>query len=362
MDKSEIILALDDADGIGIQSVKKIVEEFVGVADLSLGQVKKLIKNDMKLAMDSNLEEVLSEDYIEEKKYKLHKKGIGFLSYLDEDYPGPLKEIYDPPPVLYYRGDVGLLNGFCIGIVGSRKPTAYGNSVAKNFARELSSCGITIVSGMAIGIDSCSHKASLDQKGKTIAVLGSSVDRPYPKRNERLMNEIIENGGCVVSEHSMEIDALPVFFPMRNRIISGMSRGIVVVEAAKRSGTLITCDFALEQGRDVFSVPGNINSKMSMGTNELIRKGAMLVSCARDIIEEYPQFSYVESSELNVVKNISQTEKNILELLQRQGPTHVDEISIRLAMNVKDVIGVLNILEIKGIVMELKGKTYDINL
>ncbi len=205
----------------------------------------------------------------------------------DDNYPSKLKNIYDPPKKLYVLGDYKILNDFSIGIVGTRRCTRYGKNIAKSFSYNLAKCGINIISGMAIGIDTSAHIGTIMGKGKTIAILGSGFKHIYPKENMDLLNKIIETGGAIVTEYQEDEYPLPEHFPKRNRIISGLSDGIVVVEAGKRSGSLITVDFALDQGKEVFAVPGDINSKTSKGTNNLIQDGAKLVTNILDILEEY---------------------------------------------------------------------------
>lgn len=204
-----------------------------------------------------------------------------------KSYPQSLKEVYDAPKQLYVLGDEKILNEFGIAIVGTRKASEYGKNIATQFAYELAQKGIVIISGLAKGIDSYAHIGTLKAKGKTIAVLGHGLDMIYPAENRKLAEEIIRNGGCLISEYPVGVSAKKEHFPERNRIISGLSRGVLVVEAQEKSGSLITVDFALEQGRDVYGIPGNINSQNSVGTNELIKQGAKLVTSFQDIIYEY---------------------------------------------------------------------------
>jgi len=210
------------------------------------------------------------------------------ISIESEYYPEQLKEIYDAPLKLYVLGNKELLNQIGIAIVGTRKASEYGKKVALQFSRALSEIGFNIISGLALGIDSCAHLGTLQQGslGKTIAVLGSGLDEIYPKQNVELARQILKNGGCVVSEYPIGTKPEKLNFPQRNRIISGLSKGVLVVEAGEKSGSLITADFALEQGREVFAVPGNICNSTSNGTNDLIKQGAKLVTNIKDIIEE----------------------------------------------------------------------------
>ena len=204
----------------------------------------------------------------------------------NKEYPEQLRNIYDPPLKLYVLGNKQILNQKGIAIVGTRKATEYGKKVAFQFAKELCKKGINIISGLALGIDTYAHMGALQPEctGKTIAVLGSGLDEIYPKENIDLAKQIIKSGGCIISEYSIGTKPEKLNFPQRNRIISGLSEGVLVVEAGEKSGSLITADFALEQGREVFAVPGNISSNVSIGTNNLIKQGAKLVTCCEEIL------------------------------------------------------------------------------
>ena len=205
------------------------------------------------------------------------------ISINSKEYPQNFKNIYDSPKKIYLIGNKDLLYQKGIAIVGARDATQYGKKIAYNLAKELSEQNIVIISGLAIGIDSYAHKGSLE-KG-TIAVLGSGIDNIYPKENLELAREIIKNKGCIISEYPLGTKPERLHFPQRNRIISGLSDGVVVIEASKKSGALITAEFALEQGKEVFAVPGDINKKQSAGTNQLIKDGAILLTSATDILE-----------------------------------------------------------------------------
>lgn len=209
----------------------------------------------------------------------------------DENYPKALLNISNPPEKLFVLGNETILDNFGIAIVGSRNCTKYGEEVAKSIAYNLSKYNINVVSGMAKGIDSAAHIGTIMGKGKTIAVLGSGFKHIYPKENMELLKDIINSGGAVITEYEEDTLPKPENFPKRNRIISALSQGVVVVEAGKRSGSLITAEIALEEGKEVFAVPGNITSKTSKGTNELIKDGAKLVENVIDILEEYPYFN-----------------------------------------------------------------------
>ena len=210
---------------------------------------------------------------------------IQLLSIENPKYPMLLRQIYDPPKFLYVLGNVNILNNLSVAIVGCREASQYGKSCAKYFAYNLAQQEINIVSGLAKGIDSFSHIGAIDTKGKTIAVIGSGLDVIYPKENEILAKQILANGGTIISEYPLGTKPNKNNFPARNRIISGLSRGVIIVEAKEKSGSLITANFALEQGREVFAVPGNINSINSIGTNNLIKDGAIPVCNYSDVLQ-----------------------------------------------------------------------------
>lgn len=290
---------------------------------------------------------------------QIRKCDADIVTLNDSCYPSALKHIADPPVVLYCRGKLES-DEVCVAVVGSRRATWYGLDMAKRLSRELAEHGITIVSGMARGVDSQAHKGALEGKGRTIAVLGCGVDRAYPPENRELMKQIIENG-AVISEYLPRSEPIPFNFPARNRIISGLSRGVAVVEASEKSGSLITADFALEQGRDVFAVPGNINSAYSAGTNRLIRDGAKIVTGVGDIIEELNLGIKTKDLDYTVrksgVMNLSGDEKSIAQRLL-SGPVHIDAIARDCGLSMAVASSVLVMLELSGFVEQLPGKFY----
>lgn len=252
-------------------------------------KIYKLTKEEL---MNINgIGEIIANDIIISKNEKIlnyhikymEENNIKIINICEKNYPQLLKEIYDPPVSLYVKGNIEILNSKNIGIVGCRECTEYGKKAAKYFAYNLAKQNINIVSGLARGVDSYAHLGSLST-GRTVAVLGNGLDMIYPKENIELANAIIRRGGAIISEYPCGTNPDKMNFPARNRIISGMSNGIIVIEAKEKSGTLITVDFALEQGREVFVVPGNINSINSVGTNDLIKQGAKLVTTYRDVL------------------------------------------------------------------------------
>ena len=253
-----------------IYNLKK--EEILKIKGFNEFLANKIIDKDNK----NNLE-----NYIE----KMQKEKISIITIDDKEYPNILKNIYDYPISLYIKGNSNILDNYTIGIVGCRNATEYGIKAAQYFSYNLAKKGINIVSGLAKGIDSCAHIGTIKANGKTIAVVGNGLDIVYPRENQYLYEKIVEENGAIISEYPLGTEPEKMNFPARNRIISGISKGIIVIEAKKKSGTLITVDFALEQGRDVYVVPGNIKSLNSVGTNDLIKQGAKMVTKVDEIFE-----------------------------------------------------------------------------
>lgn len=285
--------------------------------------------------------------------------GARLVTLLHEEYPPLLKEISDPPPFLYLKGKLPATNT-AIAVVGSRRSSDYGISVTTRLSRELAGQGVTIVSGLAMGVDAAAHRGALQVSGATVGVLGCGIDLVYPAENRQLYREMEEKGG-IVSEFAPGTQPDAPNFPRRNRIISGMARGVLVVEAAERSGSLITARFALEQGREVFAVPGNINFKASRGTNSLIKEGAKLVETVSDIMAELPP----ESIDLPQWArrqnfNLSRDEENITALLEEK-PLHIDELTVRSGLTVSAVSAMLLRLELQGAVMQIPGKIFSLS-
>lgn len=272
---------------------KKLLEVYQTPTNLLKASKSELMN--FSFLKPSNREELLRKKnenlLIEYEKY-MNSHEIYMVNIVDKEYPEKLKQIYDPPISLFLKGNLELLKDLAIAEIGCREPSEYGQEIAYKMAYALAKKNIVVISGMAKGIDGISHKGALDAKGKTIAVLGSGVDYPYPFENIEIYKKIIEKGGLLISEYLVGTKPVPQNFPKRNRIISGLADGVLVIEAKKKSGTMITVDFALEQGRNVYVVPGNINSVYSEGTNELIKQGAKLVSKVEDILEDYLHFSY----------------------------------------------------------------------
>lgn len=273
---------------LGSIKTQKLLEIYKHPKNIWNAKKEELLK--IEAIGEETAKQILKEEYrIGLERYETYMKqnNIELIHIYDKYYPQKLKKIYDKPIVLYIKGNKSILNEFSLAIIGCREHTKYGEMVAKNMSYQISKNNIVTISGLAMGIDSIAHKETLRAKGKTIAVIGSSIDNIYPEENKELAKEIIKNGGTIISEYVIGTKPQKMNFPARNRIISGMSNGVVVIEAKKKSGTMITVDFALEQGKEVFAVPGNILSKNSEGTNELIKQGAKLVTNVEDILEEF---------------------------------------------------------------------------
>ncbi|MFQ6066952.1 MAG: DNA-processing protein DprA [bacterium] len=289
----------------------------------------------------------------------IEELGIEVISFKDPRYPANLKTIFDPPFLLYLRGRLEKEDADALALVGTRRATVYGKLTARRLARDLAREGVTVVSGMARGIDTEAHRGALEAGGRTIAVLGCGVDTVYPPENRGLMEEIIKKG-AVVSEFSLGEEPDAPHFPQRNRIISGLSKGVLVVEAPLKSGALITANFALDQGRDVFAVPGNINNPNSHGTNLLIKEGAKLVESVEDVLEEL-NFSELVQLKKERIKtenlSLSSEEAEIFNLLKEE-PSHID-LLVKLSRFPASKVGELLMrLQIKSLVRELPGKLF----
>ena len=281
--------------------------------------------------------------------------GCKIIDCTSAGYPPLLREIADRPPYLYVQGNL-IDADPAIAVVGSRRASSYGLLNTGRLAAELAAQGVAIVSGMARGVDAAAHQGALQQGGRTIGVLGCGVDVVYPQENRRLFAEMKEKA-VLISEFPLGTLPLPENFPRRNRIISGLSRGVLVVEAAEGSGSLITAQYALEQGRDVFAIPGNINCHGSRGTNRLIKQGAKLVESVADILEELPQAVPNNLAAAPAPAGLAPEEAAILSLLARE-PLHIDDVIASSALTVGEVSAILLRLELKGVISQLPGKLF----
>ncbi|MCL4507133.1 MAG: DNA-processing protein DprA [Chloroflexi bacterium] len=287
---------------------------------------------------------------------RILEKNINVLTWDDAAYPKLLRQISDPPPVLYVRGQLADADAWAIGMVGTRRATVYGREVTEMLAGDLARNHITVVSGMARGIDAYAHQAAIKAGGRTLAVLGCGVDITYPPEHRKLAQEISENG-ALVSDYPPGTEPDAQNFPPRNRIISGLSLGVVVVEADEKSGALITSDFALEQGREVFAVPGNIFNRSSRGANKLIQQGAKLVLNTANILEELNLSMVTSFITAQAVAPENDIERSLLAQLSHE-PVLTDDLVNRLNLPTEVVTGTLALMELKGMVRQASGTSY----
>ncbi|HLV87401.1 MAG TPA: DNA-processing protein DprA [Candidatus Sulfotelmatobacter sp.] len=366
-------LAISLTPGLGPTKARKLVEHFGGPEAVLRAPLTELEAAGIQAVSAQSLAIGKSAELAREEIAKAAGADVTLVSIDDLSYPPRLKEIYDPPPILYVRGDAQVLTRPGIALVGTRNPTPYGSGMAERLACDLAAQGLLIISGMARGVDTASHRGAISAKGKTVAVFGTGVDVIYPKENSRLSEQILALGGALISEFPLGTFAAPQNFPIRNRIISGMSVGVLVIEAAEYSGTRITARCALEQNRDVFAVPGNVTNKNSWGPNTLIKQGAKLVATWEDVWEDLPtevrlaltpasprESSDASSASLFPDEGLPPHEKRILSLLKADESTHIDELVERLEseMSSSEIFAALFELELTGKVRQMPGKNF----
>ena len=355
-------LALRRVKGLGCLGFKRLIEQF---ADPNI--IFNASRSELEQVEDLRAEAIEGIVHFDEwpdvaqEITRARNIGVSLIGYKDANYPARLRAIADPPPVLYVRGELTAADEKAVAIVGSRSASDYGRRVARDLARGLARVGFTVVSGMARGIDGMAHEAALTAGGRTIAVLGSGVERAYPPEHDKLHAHISENG-AVISELPIGTRPLAFNFPARNRLISGLSLGVVVVEATEKSGSLITASMAVEQGREVFAVPGQVGSSRSRGAHRLIRQGANLVESVEDILSEIaPQLlaraGVAPSSAPALPPNSSEETRKIFALLQ-DGAVQIDETIEKSGIAAPKVLQILLELELQGLVTQLAGKKY----
>lgn len=303
-----------------------------------------------------NLVQLRSSLSLDRLAERLESTGISVVILTDENYPSRLKEIDQPPPVLYLRGEIKPDDEWAVAVVGTRRVTAYGRQVAEDIAGVLARNGVTVVSGLARGIDALAHQAALASGGRTLAVLGSGVDRIYPSEHRGLAERIVASG-ALVSDYAPGTPPDASNFPPRNRLISGLAMAVVVVEAGRTSGALITAAFAADQGREVFAVPGNITAPQSQGTNRLIRDGAHPLLDPEEVLETLELTRITEHRAARVVLPSDSTEASLFETLCQE-PMHIDEIRARTGLPIDQVSATLAIMELKGLVRQVGGMNY----
>lgn len=353
-------LAWNKIPDIGPKRFYKLLEYFGSVENAwqaKSGEISKILNLSSKIS--SRLFEEKNNIIPERELDSVYKYKVNVLTIEDALYPKNLKTIHYPPPVLYFKGTIVKADKNSISIVGSRKATYYGKMVAEKLSKDLTLAGLTIISGMARGIDTAAHKGALSVNGRTIAVFGCGIDHIYPPENRRLAQEMQESG-AIISEFPLSTLPERQNFPRRNRIISGLSLGTVVVEAAEKSGALITADFALDQGREVFAIPGNINSPLSDGSHNLIKQGAKLVNNYQDILEEIHIVLSQKADEKEMVKentSLTEEEKIIYRLITKE-PIQIDEIIDTSNLSAGKVSEILLNLELRDLIKEIEGKRF----
>jgi DNA processing protein len=303
-----------------------------------------------------NLLEARDKLDLEAEVERLDRAGVRVLTWDDADYPPNLRQVYNAPPVLYVRGCLDSRDEWAVAVVGTRRASVYGKEAARMVGTGLAQAGVTVISGLARGIDSVAHRTALDAGGRTVAVLGCGVDVIYPSQNARMAAEIVERG-ALVSEYALGTRPDARNFPPRNRIISGLALGTVVVEADFGSGALITAGFAAEQGREVFAVPGNVFARGSRGTNDLIQQGAKMVCGVADILEELNLTMVSEQAQVRAVIPENETEAVLLKHLSAE-PVHVDALGRAVKLPIAQVSSTLALMELKGMVRQVGGMSY----
>jgi DNA processing protein len=369
-------IALNMTPGVGPRAAAKLLERF-GSPEAVFGALRSELER-LRIRPEA-IESIVTRNLFERAGAELERVRAlgGDIILLDDGvYPAPLREIFDPPLTLYARGNwAECLDAPCVGVVGSRQCSTYGRNAAEMLSRDLASRGVTIVSGLARGIDAAAHRGALDAGGRTVAVMATGLDDTYPREHEKLAQEIVDKGGALITQFPLETPPLPENFPYRNRIISGLSLGVVVTEATERSGSLITARLALEQNREVFAVPGNITSRTSFGANYLIKSaGAKLVQQWQDIAAELPPeiaaqllppkpitgkkgAKLVEQLAL-IPEGLTADEQTVFALLSPAEPLHIDEVATRAGLSVPQLAGILLSLEMRELIRQLPGKRF----
>jgi DNA processing protein len=367
-------ISLNMTPGVGPRAATKLLEKF-GSAENVFHATRSELES-LRLRAET-IESILKREFHEkaiEESEKVKNLGGDVLILDDGSYPYLLREIADPPITLYVKGNwQACFDAPCIGVIGSRKCSTYGENASEMLSRDLAENGICVVSGLARGIDTAAHRGALRGQGKTIAVLGTGIDNVYPKENKKLVEEILDSGGAIVSQFPMETPPLKDNFPYRNRIISGLSYGVLLVEASERSGSLITARLAMEQNREVMAVPGNITSRNSFGTNYLIKSGAKLVQQWQDVVTELPQeisarilppkldektTKKTNGQQELAPASLNETERRIWSLLSADEPKHIDSLLNESELSFGDLNSSLVGLDLKDLIRTLPGNFY----
>jgi len=353
-------LALWRVKGVGAKTYLSLLDVFSKPSNVFLASISELENAGVSTAVAQQIKR-LDWHVIDPDLKWLQREDCHLMCWNDEDYPTLLKEMPDPPAVLFIRGDRNLLDSLQVAMVGTRNPSPMAMKTARAFAKSFADFGLTVTSGLALGVDQAAHKGALDSTGKTIAVAATGLDRVYPASHKALAEEIIKTG-ALVSEFPIGTQPKPGYFPRRNRIISGLSLGVLVVEAAIKSGTLVTAKHAVEQGREVFAIPGSIHNPLAKGCHHLIRQGAKLVETADDVLEELGHLSRAavsEESEQNkaITDSDLSIEGDYAALLDKMGfdPTSVDELIAETHFTAEEISSMLLVMELEGLVSSAPG-------
>ncbi len=357
MSEQKYWLAFNYVSGIGPAKIQALLGYFG-----SLEKAWKATDSQLRdIGLDSRAIQSLNEARqtfdLDQYAQRVESSGVGVVTWEDADYPDLLREIPAAPPLIFLRGQLEPIDRWAVAVVGTRRLSAYGRQVTRDLVSGLVANGITIVSGLARGIDAIAHRTALEEGGRTIAVMASGIDKVYPPEHRDLARDIVAGHGALVTDYPFGAEPESNHFPARNRLISGLSLGVVVIEAGEKSGALITARFALEQNREVFAVPGNIHSPVSIGTNRLIQQGGKLVTRVEDILEELNLKMVSEQAVAKIVLPETAEEAALISQLSSQ-PVHVDELGRLTGMPVSLVSSTLTMMELKGMVQQVGGMNY----
>jgi DNA processing protein len=356
MDDKRYWVGFNLVRGIGAVRLQALIEHFGDAAAAWNGDSTELRAAGLSIKVIERFLELRQNVDLDKMWDRIAAQGIAILTCVDEKYPARLKEIEQPPPVLYVRGELLAEDDFAVAIVGTRRVTPYGRQITEELASFLAANGVTVISGLARGVDGLAHDAALKAGGRTVAVLGSGVDRIYPSENRMLAEQIIAHG-ALISDYPVGTAPESGNFPPRNRIISGLSLAVIVVEAGETSGALITAEFAAEQGREVFAVPGNILAPQSKGTNKLIQNGALPLLTPQDLMQALNLTHISEQKSARKILPANDVEAKLMMTLGNE-PLHVDEIRSQTGLPVEKVSAALVMMELKGMVRQVGGMHY----
>ncbi len=356
MDDKKYWIGFNLIKGIGAVRMQGLLAHFGELASAWNADASELVESGLGAKLAEKVVGARKDIDLDQAWAKIEAQGIKILTWMDDEYPARLKEIDQPPPVLFIRGEYLMDDLFAVAIVGTRKVTPYGRQVTEEIASYLAANGITVISGLARGVDAIAHQAALKAGGRTMAVLGSGVDKIYPPEHRGLAEQMMARG-AIVSDYAVGTPPDASNFPPRNRIISGLSLAVVVVEAAETSGALITAEFAAEQGREIFAVPGSIFAPQSKGTNRLIQKGAQSLLTPADLMQALDLTRMGEHKSARKVLPSDETEALVLNTLGSE-PMHVDEIRNQANLPIEKISAALAMMELKGMVRQVGGMNY----